>query len=53
MAPTNNAMIALSHEMTFILEAPLPIDVESGGMTEGCGTVLVSGIIVTGGLGGG
>ena len=53
MAPTNNAMIAPSHEMTFILEALLPIDIESGSMTEGCGIVLVSAIIVAGGLGGG
>jgi len=53
MALTNNAMIAPSYEMTFILKAPLLIGVESGSMTEGCGTVLVSGIIVAGGLGGG
>jgi len=53
MALTNNTMIAPSREMTFILKAALSTDVESDGMTEGCGMVFVSGIIVAGGLGGG
>ena len=53
MAATNSAIIAPSREMTFILKAPLLIDDESDGITEGCGTVLVSGISVAGGLGGG